>query len=460
MSDLAGETAQKFAPYVPLSCPSLRPLSTKFLWYLLIFSLASLIPGAIYLNSGSCRCSLGNKHPHQSPLPSVGNSLGRYVASRWAEEENDAAILPKLFQVQENRRRPDSNNEITEEFPDCFFEGTIPGTEMQKPCKCRQGWNGVGCSVPDAVWSTDIFQDWYLNGLIKRRRRPRAIINGLVFNHELDMLEIRVNELGDTVDYYIIVESNYTYFGSTKPLYLKSNLSAGFLSEHAHKIVPVTVGFYNYEDGSPWAPENYFRSSIWREGQSRLKDIRDDDLFMILDADEIPSRDVLLFLKYHDGYGEPMTITFRSFLYGFFWTNYQPVEVGGVCTVAALRHVYCNDSLLVRRMDQYFQTKLPYTGTVKMQWAIKGTEPRYAGWHCSWCFEAQGIQVKLASAQRDDGVRWGDFANKTDLAYIESIRRAGRYFDDSSSMYRCSANEVAPAYVRDNADRYGYLMKL
>ncbi|KAK8760262.1 hypothetical protein V5799_028473 [Amblyomma americanum] len=373
--------------------------------------------------------------------------------------DNGTSTLHKIFPGEERLRGLDGNHETTAVVSDCFPEGTISGTEKQKPCKCRQGWNGIGCSIPDAVWFTDAFQDWYLNGIIRRRSRPRAIINGLVFNHELDLLEIRVKELGDAVDYYIIVESNYTYFGSTKPLHLRSNMSAGFLSEYAHKIVPIAVGFYNYEDGSPWAPENYFRSSIWREGQSRLKNLRDDDLFMILDADEIPSRDVLLFLKYHDGYGEPMTLTFRSFLYGFFWTRDEPVEVGGVCTVAALRHVYWNDSLLVRRVEHYYPQMLPYTGTVKMQWAIRGTQPRYAGWHCSWCFEARGIQVKLESAQRDDGVRWGDFANKSDLAYIESIRRAGRYFDDSSLMNSCDAREVAPPYVTDNADRFRYLMK-
>uniref|UniRef100_A0A1E1X6L5 Putative conserved secreted protein n=1 Tax=Amblyomma aureolatum TaxID=187763 RepID=A0A1E1X6L5_9ACAR len=461
MSSSTGETAQKFVRFVPLTCSALRPISTKLLWYFLLFSLSSLIPGTFFLYNACYRRSLDAKHhSDQSPLAWADSSFGSYVASLQNNKNNDAHSLLKIFQDQERRRRLDVNSENAAEVPDCFLEGTVSGTEKQKPCKCRQGWNGVGCSIPDAVWFTDAFQDWYLKGLIKRRSRPRAIINGLVFNHELDLFEIRVKELGDAVDYYVVVESNYTYFGSTKPLHFRSNMSAGFLREHAHKIVPIAVGFYNYEYGSPWAPENYFRSSIWREGQSRLKNLRDDDLFMILDADEIPSRDVLLFLKYHDGYGEPMSLKFRSFLYGFFWTNYEPVEVGGVCTVAALRHLYWNDSLLVRRAEQYFPKTLPYTGTVKMKWSITGTEPRYAGWHCSWCFEAHGIQVKLASAQRDDGVRWGDFANKTDLAYIESIRKAGRYFDDSSLMYSCDALEVAPPYVKDNADRFQYLMKL
>uniref|UniRef100_A0A023FYT3 Putative glycosyltransferase family 17 n=1 Tax=Amblyomma parvum TaxID=251391 RepID=A0A023FYT3_AMBPA len=392
MSAPSSESAHKFACCMPFTRSALRPTSMKLHWYFLLFSLSSLVPVTILLYHAR-QTALEAKQPDQNQLSRAESSFGRYVASLLLYRKNDTRRFHKTFQPDERLRGLDANYGIPAVVPDCFREGTVSGTENQKPCKCRQGWNGAGCSIPDAVWFSDAFRDMYINGIIRRRSRPRAIINGLVFNHELDLLEIRVKELGDAVDYYIIVESNYTYFGSAKPLHLRSNLTAGFLREYAHKIVPVAIGFYNSEDGNPWAPENYFRSAIWREGQRRLKNLRDDDLFMILDADEIPSRDVLMFLKYHDGYGEPMAFKFRSFLYGFFWTNEQPVEVGGVCTVAALRHVYWNDSLLVRRAEQYFPYRLPYTGTVKVKWTITGTQPRYAGWHCSWCFQAHGIQV-------------------------------------------------------------------
>ncbi|KAH9382247.1 hypothetical protein HPB48_014740 [Haemaphysalis longicornis] len=59
-----------------------------------------------------------------------------------------------------------------------------------------------------------------ITGSHKRRVTPRKIVNGLVLNHELDLLEIRVNELRDSVDYYVIVEANYTFFGTRKPLHL------------------------------------------------------------------------------------------------------------------------------------------------------------------------------------------------------------------------------------------------
>ncbi|KAK8760259.1 hypothetical protein V5799_028470 [Amblyomma americanum] len=325
-------------------------------------------------------------------------------------------------------------------------------------CVCRKGWHGADCSVPEALWSTKNFQVWYSQGLITRRSRPRSIFSGVVINHEIDLFEIRVREVGDAVDYYIVCESNFTFFGEAKPAHFQSKLTAGFLRDNASKIIPVVVGDRNFDHNDPWAPENYLRTTLWLEGERRLKNVRDDDLVMLADADEVPSRDVLLFLKHHDGYGEPIALRMRSFLYGFFWEMDKKTEVGAVCTVAFLRKLYKNDLARLRRMDTYSPRMLPHTGTFQLPWVIEGTWPHYAGWHCSWCFDARGIQVKLTAAQKDDGVRWGDYAEKTDLAYIDSLRKTGRYFDGSSPLKNCNAYEAAPPYVRANLDRFRYLM--
>ncbi|XP_070378102.1 beta-1,4-mannosyl-glycoprotein 4-beta-N-acetylglucosaminyltransferase-like [Dermacentor albipictus] len=196
----------------------------------------------------------------------------------------------------------------------------------------------------------------------------------MVFNHELDLLEIRVKELGDAVDYYLVVESTYAFSGVEKPLHLRSNLSAGFLREHAHKIVPISVDFYNYDDGNPWGPENYLRTSVWYEGHRRLKNISDDDLFIMSDADEIPSRDVVLFLKHHDGYGEPILLSLRWFMYGFFWENSVPVNVvipneTSACTVLDVMDSYCGwdrflHSVFMKRSSSFIGLSFAYYAIV------------------------------------------------------------------------------------------------
>ncbi|KAL1419542.1 hypothetical protein MTO96_025285 [Rhipicephalus appendiculatus] len=178
-----------------------------------------------------------------------------------------------------------------------------------------------------------------------------------------------------------------------KPLYLRKNLSAGFLCAHKHRIVSISVDIYNYSGGHPGGPEKYFCTSIWCEGRRRLKNIQDDVILIMSDADETPSRDVVLFLKYHDGFGEPMMLRLRWLTYGFYWENIRPMD------------------------------------------------------------------MKLAAAQRDYGVRWGDIAGKTDTGYIYSLRMKGLLFDDSPALTACDPKETAPAYVRENAERFTCLIR-
>ncbi|CAN7984113.1 unnamed protein product, partial [Ixodes pacificus] len=341
----------------------------------------------------------------------------------------------------------------------CFRYGTNKSVSKNSYV-CLEGWNGDTCSVPQVVWEDPVFRSLHSQGLIKRRLIPRTIISSFMFNHEMDLLDIRIHVLGDAVDYYVVCETSYTNFGSPKPLYLSSNLSAGFLSEHRHKIILLTSEVNYAMDEDPWAPENNVRSLLWKEGRHRFKNLRDDDLFMLGDADEIPSREVVLFLKYHDGYGEPVAFGLRWFLYGFFWENDRPVIVTSVCTVGYLRDVYGDDSNLVRKNGRrrVIQPTRTSTGTVWTPWTIKGVSPKYAGWHCSWCFSISGIQLKLASAQRDDGIRWADFAEKNDPEYISFLRREGRYFDESPPLRKADGYRAAPAYVVQEEKRWPHLL--
>ncbi|XP_037500362.1 beta-1,4-mannosyl-glycoprotein 4-beta-N-acetylglucosaminyltransferase [Rhipicephalus sanguineus] len=358
----------------------------------------ALLPAAIFYVFHSDQARKSEERDRINTASTRAMNATREQSSRLKGVAKSSALSVRLSRANSNGT---TGHRADEDEVECFPEGSV-SKRKDSTCVCKKGWHGRKCSIPDAVWFSEGFGEWYSQGLIRRRSRPRKVINGLVFNHELDLLEIRIKELGDAVDHYLVVESTYTYFGSEKPLYLRNNLSAGFLREHKHKIVPIAVDFYNYAEGDPWGPENYFRTSVWYEGHRRLKNIRDDDLFIMSDADEIPSRDVVLFLKHHDGFGEPMKLSLRWFTYGFYWENSQPVNVSGVCTVAYIRDVYENDSLRLRSMTMFLQTNISNTGTFSEMWTIAGTSPRYAGWHCSWCFDVEGIQMKVAAAQRDD----------------------------------------------------------
>ena len=56
-----------------------------------------------------------------------------------------------------------------------------------------------------------------------------------------------------------------------------------------------------------------------QQGLPKVHGLRDDDLFVLSDADELPSPESLLFLRLYDGYTEPVRFGFRWNVFGFFW---------------------------------------------------------------------------------------------------------------------------------------------
>ena len=51
------------------------------------------------------------------------------------------------------------------------------------------------------------------------------IYDCFIFRNELDLLEIRLTELYNQVDYFVVVESTHTFQGAPKELILQNNWS-------------------------------------------------------------------------------------------------------------------------------------------------------------------------------------------------------------------------------------------
>ena len=108
----------------------------------------------------------------------------------------------------------------------------------------------------------------------------------------LDILYLRLEELYDTVDHFVLVEATHTFSGKEKPLYYEMEKER--FKKYRDKIVHVVVRDMP-NTTNPWNNEIYQRESI-ALGVSRLK-LRDDDLIIISDCDEIPDCDTLRKVK-------------------------------------------------------------------------------------------------------------------------------------------------------------------
>ena len=218
-----------------------------------------------------------------------------------------------------------------------------------------------------------------------------------MFSHELDLLNLRLHELYEYVDFFVIVESSETHSGLPKPLYFRENQE--LFEKFSDKIINVAIeGFPTPPlDKDPnWFRENFQRNQILTVLQSL--DVKDNDCIMLSDIDELPDRNSVLQIRHH--VRRSQVITFRQR-----WLNWN--------------------------FDLENQEEWP--GTQIMLWSdFKNTTPqkirdgRYnigvvsddvRGWHLSWFGDNNTIHEKLKSfAHQEIGTKTDE---EIELARIE-----------------------------------------
>lgn len=113
-----------------------------------------------------------------------------------------------------------------------------------------------------------------------------------IFFNELDLLEIRLNELKDVVDKFVLVEADRTFQNNPKPFIFEQHKER--FSQFLDKIIHVKLTSYPLflpliNPMTPWKIEFYQRNSII----TGLKDAQPEDVIIISDVDEIPDAGVI-----------------------------------------------------------------------------------------------------------------------------------------------------------------------
>ena len=139
-------------------------------------------------------------------------------------------------------------------------------------------------------------------------------------NHEFQLFEARVSSLSSLVDVYLLLESNYSSYGSPKPLSFLTRLQGGWLAKHQANLLYILLPFFpKAGETNGWYADSFLRLYLGKAGMKLIDGLRDDDIFLLLDADELPTAEALLFLKLFDGWKEPVRFGFRWTVFGFFW---------------------------------------------------------------------------------------------------------------------------------------------
>lgn len=213
------------------------------------------------------------------------------------------------------------------------------------------------------------------------------IIDGFIFFNELDILESRLKYLNNAVDYFIIVESNVSHSGKSKPLYFLENQNR--FSEYKHKIIYYPFIFDNSQlnlDFNSVAVQNDYSTPYWflennqrnQISNAALKFFKHDDILMISDVDEIPSLQAVDFVKYNLIPNiDCACLSQKMFYYSLEYK--KPFNWSGT-TVTKIK-------LLEEKNAQWFRDNRHNQNLIP--------EIYNAGWHCSYFGDVNQIIQKI-----------------------------------------------------------------
>ena len=145
------------------------------------------------------------------------------------------------------------------------------------------------------------------------------IIDCFIFYNELELLESRLEELYDIVDFFILVEGVLTFTGNSKPLFYKENKNR--FHKYNDKIIHLIVEDFP-STNNPWDREHYQRRYI-HQGIKQLS-LCPEDIIIISDVDEIPNGEIISNVKKNNyvlDYKYIYSLVMNIYYYSLEWTS-------------------------------------------------------------------------------------------------------------------------------------------
>jgi beta-1,4-mannosyl-glycoprotein beta-1,4-N-acetylglucosaminyltransferase len=245
-----------------------------------------------------------------------------------------------------------------------------------------------------------------------------VIVDGFIFYNEVDILEIRLEELYPVVDKFVLIDSYQTFQGNANPGYFK--VGHPRWEKYADKIIHVSTSFAGVAD-DPWAREAHQRNMISYYAKATFAP---DDILIVSDADEVPRRSAV---KSLDTLDTPAHLTVRTYCYAL------NVRAGYDQAIKAARVRDVDNAQDLRKLDP-----------------INTKEIENGGWHFSSLGDAEFISNKLKSFSHAE-------LNVPQYTDIENIERRMKNLTDLLDRSTFSLEEVDdtwPEAVKNNRERW------
>ena len=278
-------------------------------------------------------------------------------------------------------------------------------------------------------------------GVYETRDQRRKVYDLFLINTELDWLEIRLNELYNHVDYFVILESDTTFQENPKPLHLQDNYSQfePFHVKMIHRIVNFTGS--SLPAGDTWEHERFTRNALFTQALASLSGEQapvQGDVLIIGDVDEVPRPTTLTTLR---NCAFPPRVTLRShfYYYSFQWLH---------------------------RGEQWAHPQATFFNgfkdTVKPEDLRKGkphVELYNAAWHCSSCMQTMQHLVNKIESFSHKG--YNDPYMLDQQRLLRKVRQGEDLFERETEVFdRIDDNMDVPMYLLQdrNRQKFAYML--
>jgi beta-1,4-mannosyl-glycoprotein beta-1,4-N-acetylglucosaminyltransferase len=197
------------------------------------------------------------------------------------------------------------------------------------------------------------------------------IYDCFTFYNELDLLEVRLNELNEVVDYFVLVEAESSHQNKPKPLYFEKNKDK--YKSFLDKIIHIVVKKEEFVDGNFWHNENIQRNAILRG----ITQATDEDFLIVSDLDEIPTKQSVL-----DGVNQNKTPAAFEQILHYFYMNTPSIENSS----------YINCGSVLIKKSQFEQNTEIVRSRVKSRTFFR---IRDGGWHFSFLGNENNAMNKI-----------------------------------------------------------------
>jgi hypothetical protein len=222
------------------------------------------------------------------------------------------------------------------------------------------------------------------------------VFDCFTFFNEIDILELRLRELGDCVDIFVIVEANHTHTNKPKEFLFEKNKDryAQWLDKIRYiKVTDMPIA------ANAWTNENFQRNAISRG----LGDIEADDLILVSDVDEIFRTDSIEYCKSvpNEKY------CFRMALYQY-RLNYQ-------LTTPSASHTEWGMGMLGSQLASTTPQQLRNERHLPLPANCKIID--HGGWHFSWQGDSEFLKNKCVNMAHQE------FNNSDNLEEFDNFEK-------------------------------------